>query len=208
MNPSSPSLFSMMKTIVSGVRRLADPSLVRWLGERANEIALIETFRNENPTCFIDKTVVFYTSPSKTVRLGRQVRIAHGSVFGCDRKENEPHSITIGDLTYIGDYTNFRSAPDTTITIGREVLISQFCSLVAANHSVEAGGSVASRGNDMTRHSIKIGDGAWLGAGSTVLPGVEVGAGAVVGANSVVTANVPPNEIWAGSPAKMIGRRE
>lgn len=49
---------------------------------------------------------------------------------------------------------------------------------------------------------------AAIGAGCIILPGVTIGFRALIGAGSVVTKNVPPNEIWAGNPAKKLRRRE
>ncbi len=46
--------------------------------------------------------------------------------------------------------------------------------------------------------------GASIGAGSIVLGGVEIGQNAMVGAGSLVTKNIPPNELWYGSPAKFV----
>jgi acetyltransferase-like isoleucine patch superfamily enzyme len=37
---------------------------------------------------------------------------------------------------------------------------------------------------------------------------VTIGDGAVIAANSVVNKDVPPFEIWAGTPAKKISERE
>lgn len=34
-----------------------------------------------------------------------------------------------------------------------------------------------------------------------------MGAGTVVGANAVLTCSTGPNEIWAGVPARLVGRR-
>ncbi|WP_108262964.1 acyltransferase [Mangrovicoccus ximenensis] len=51
---------------------------------------------------------------------------------------------------------------------------------------------------------ISIEDGAFIGAHSIILKGVSVGRNSVVGAGSVVTKSVPPNEIWAGNPARFI----
>ena len=45
---------------------------------------------------------------------------------------------------------------------------------------------------------------SFLGAGTTVLPGVTVGANSIIGANSTVTTDVPPDEVWAGNPAKFL----
>ena len=47
-----------------------------------------------------------------------------------------------------------------------------------------------------------IDDGASIGAGAVVLPGVRIGAGALVGAGAVVIADVAPNSIVVGNPAR------
>ncbi|MBP6054685.1 MAG: N-acetyltransferase [Cytophagaceae bacterium] len=46
--------------------------------------------------------------------------------------------------------------------------------------------------------------GASIGAGSIILGGVEIGQNAMIGAGSLVTQDVPPNELWYGSPAKFV----
>ena len=51
----------------------------------------------------------------------------------------------------------------------------------------------------------QIGNGASIGANATVLPGLSIGAHAMVGAGTVVTANVPPNAIVYGNPARIHG---
>ena len=46
-----------------------------------------------------------------------------------------------------------------------------------------------------------------IGANSVILPSTIVGENSIVGACSVLKygTNIPPNEIWAGTPAKKIG---
>jgi acetyltransferase-like isoleucine patch superfamily enzyme len=51
---------------------------------------------------------------------------------------------------------------------------------------------------------VVIGDRVWLGNRVMVLPGVTIGDGAVVGAGSVVTADIPPNAVAVGNPARVI----
>jgi acetyltransferase-like isoleucine patch superfamily enzyme len=51
---------------------------------------------------------------------------------------------------------------------------------------------------------VLIGDNVFIGAHTTILKGVCIGKNSIVGACSVVTKNIPPNEIWAGNPAKFI----
>ena len=41
-----------------------------------------------------------------------------------------------------------------------------------------------------------------IGANSVIMPGVEVGEGAIVGSNSFINRDIPPYEVWFGSPAR------
>lgn len=49
-----------------------------------------------------------------------------------------------------------------------------------------------------------------LCAGAKVLSkgGLVIGKGTIVSANAVLTCSTGENEIWAGVPAKLIGKRE
>lgn len=49
-----------------------------------------------------------------------------------------------------------------------------------------------------------IGSNCFIGARAIILAGIRVGDHSVVGAGSVVIADVPPNSIVAGNPAKII----
>lgn len=53
---------------------------------------------------------------------------------------------------------------------------------------------------------VKINENAWLAAKATILKGVTVGKNSVVAASSVALKDIPPNEVWAGIPAKFIKR--
>ncbi len=53
----------------------------------------------------------------------------------------------------------------------------------------------------------KIGNDVWIGAKCLIKSGVTICDGAVVGMGSVVTKDIPPYEIWAGNPAKLIRKR-
>ena len=49
-------------------------------------------------------------------------------------------------------------------------------------------------------------EGAYVGAGALVREGVTVGAWSLVGMGSVVLGDVPPGEVWAGNPARLLRR--
>jgi sugar O-acyltransferase (sialic acid O-acetyltransferase NeuD family) len=46
--------------------------------------------------------------------------------------------------------------------------------------------------------------GAYVGAGALIREGVTVGAWSLVGMGSVVLRDIPPGQIWAGNPARLL----
>jgi acetyltransferase-like isoleucine patch superfamily enzyme len=54
---------------------------------------------------------------------------------------------------------------------------------------------------------IKIESGVWIGANAIILGGTTIGRNSVVGAGAVVTKDIPEDTIFAGNPAREIGKR-
>jgi acetyltransferase-like isoleucine patch superfamily enzyme len=121
-------------------------------------------------------------------------RSAYSSIVG---------TLTIGDRVVIGSHANIR-ASGGTISIGKNTLIAQNVSLIAANHIISDRQPYRDLPWDTTKVGVEIGENVWLGSGVTVLPGCRIGNNAVVGAGSLVTKNIPDNEIWVGIPAKKL----
>ena len=189
-----------------GLRLLRHEDVVRELGERHRRRQLIREIRESAAGCRIASDVRFIPETDAHLQLGEGVTIESGTLLVFGDTTNGFSTIHVGDHTWIGQYNNLRSGP-AEISIGRYCLISQFCTLVATNHSVVRGRRIALQPPDPCTRGIVLEDDVWLGAGVVVTAGVRIGEGAVIGANAVVTRDVPPYEIWAGVPARRIGER-
>ena len=85
--------------------------------------------------------------------------------------------------------------------IKRYCLIEVGCSIGVNN--VLGTGAFLGPSCHLNAHCI-IGEKAFLGTGTLVIPKRKIGAGAIIGAGSTVTADVPPDKVAVGSPARVI----
>ena len=90
-------------------------------------------------------------------------------------------------------------ADQNLLAIGDDTIIGGDVTLVC--HSAERGHLVAA--------PVRIGRGVTVGLMAVILPGCTIGDGAVIAAGAVLSkgAQVGPGEIWAGVPARRVGRR-
>jgi acetyltransferase-like isoleucine patch superfamily enzyme len=197
----------MIRTWLRGLRLLHSRLLVHELGERQRQLDEIESLRKDCPGARIASGVRLLSFRPALISIGESASIGEGTILSCGDDNNGFGRIEIGANTWIGQYNNLR-AGGGTIRIGRDCLISQFCTLVASNHGVERGTPIRAQPPEATRRGVTLGDDVWLGAGVAVMPGVTIGTGSVIAANAVVTHDVPGHEIWGGVPARRIGARE
>jgi len=194
-------------TLLRGLRVLRHPELVRRLGEiRSAELA-IEELRRRNPGARISSDAIIDGAGHGTLRLAPGSQVERGTMLNLGDAHNGFGTLIAGERTWIGPYNNLRLAGGTTIRIGAGCLISQFCTIVAANHTISRKVKIAEAPSAAEPRDVTIGDDVWLGAGAIVLPGVKIGDGAVIGAGSVVTQAVGAYEIWVGNPARKSGER-
>jgi putative colanic acid biosynthesis acetyltransferase WcaF len=111
-----------------------------------------------------------------------------------------PWNLDIGDRSIVGDHAILYCLGK--VTIGRDVVISQYAHLCAGTHDY------TSRRFPLLRLPITIGDSAWIAADAFVGPNVTVGNRAVVGARASAFKDVPPDTVVGGSPARYIKPRE
>ncbi|MBD3306804.1 N-acetyltransferase [candidate division KSB3 bacterium] len=150
----------------------------------------------------------------KNVQVGDGVRIFHFvNAYGC----------SIDDGSKIGAFVEIQKG----VTIGKQCKISSHTFICEGVHirdnvfvghnvsfindkypqAVNADGSLQTD-EDWAVVETLVEEGASIGTSATILCGVTIGRGAVVGAGAVVTKDVPPYQIWAGNPARMLKRRE
>jgi acetyltransferase-like isoleucine patch superfamily enzyme len=192
---------------IRGIAMLRHPELVRELGERRRQLLEIESLRKACPGAKVASGVRLLGFEAGRIHLGKGASVSDGAILSCGDDDNGRGEIDIGPGTWIGQYNNLR-AGGGAIRIGRDCLVSQFCTLVASNHATGRDAPIQSQGAATGYTGVNIGDDVWLGAGSAVLPGVRIGKGAVIGANAVVNRDVPEFEIWAGVPARRVGERK
>ncbi len=112
-------------------------------------------------------------------------------------------SVTVGDRTSVGDFSNLWGQGG--LVVGNDVLISSGVRLLTAEHIYDDPGPIYPQGERVS--GTVISDGAWLGTNVVVLAGITIGVGAVCAAGAVVTRDVPSGSIVAGVPAREISRR-
>lgn len=134
------------------------------------------------------------------LRLGDRVIIGRGAML-----ETFGGHIDIANDVHIGPYAVIYGHGG--VSIGAESLVAMHVRIVSANHALPPAG-VAIRSRPDERSPVRIGRDVWIGGGATVLAGVTIGDGAVVAAGAVVTADVPPNAIVAGVPARIVRHRD
>ncbi len=87
------------------------------------------------------------------------------------------------------------------VTIGDHVLIGPSTQLYTVGHPLD---HLRRREWEVSFAPITIEDDVWLGGGVIVQPGVRIGARTVVGSGSVVTADLPPDSLAMGAPARVV----
>lgn len=99
-------------------------------------------------------------------------------------------NLELGENTEIGSFTVIDAFKG--VKIDDDVKIGFGCTILSYSSIDNKGGKTILSRN------------CKVGSGAVIMPGVTVGENSIVGANSFLNTDVPPNEIWVGSPARYL----
>ncbi len=169
--------------------------LLRLVGSTVDPRAWLHLFRMVN---YYNYT---HVTPRRQIRFGAEPNVSPDVVF------SNPSKIEIGDRVRIGSRSHiWAGLSHGHVKIGNDVLFGPEVMLTAATYRFNEGSPVTEQA--MREADVVIGNDVWLATRAIVLPGVTIGDGAIVAAGAVVRNDVPPMSIVAGSPAKVIGKRD
>jgi acetyltransferase-like isoleucine patch superfamily enzyme len=139
------------------------------------------------------------------VSIGSHVRIDCYCVITAG-----PAAVVIGDHVHLGVGVSLFGTAG--IEIGDFASLSGRVSVYSTNDDFVGGHltgpTVPEELRDVFAARVVLHTHALVGAGSVILPGVTLGHGAAVGALSLVRTDVADGEVAAGTPARMVGRRD
>lgn len=142
------------------------------------------------------------------VKIGKNCKINSGNNFNMIGRQQKTMLWVEGKLI-IGDNIGLSSTAiicNHSIQIGNNVFIGGNTVIYDTDfHSLDP--MIRSSGKDKyyaSKKEVIIEDNVFIGAHSTILKGVTIGKNSIIGACSVVSKDIPPNEIWAGNPARFI----
>ncbi len=168
--------------VIFGEWKAVEPVLEKYSNEIEDYV--LENDRRNSAIPLLDlKKVNARIEPGAVIR--DQVEIGDGAV------------IMLGAMINIGSVVGEGTMIDMNVVLGGRATVGKNC-------HIGAGTVLAGVIEPPSADPVVIEDGVVIGANAVVLEGVTVGEGAVVAAGAIVTADVAPNTLVAGTPAKVI----
>lgn len=132
---------------------------------------------------------------------------SHVTLLGCPDKKTRltvwsEHKnidgITIGDHVLLSPGVRISAA--NAITIGDSCMLASHCYITDSDWH-----GIYDRSLPPTETSqVTLEENVWIGDSAIVCKGVTIGKNSIIGAGAVVTADIPPNVIAAGNPARIV----
>lgn len=145
---------------------------------------------------------VEFVGPARQIRLGANTCL-HGRAFL--NAYGPKGSITVGPDSHVDQFCVLYGQGG--LSIGRDCAIASGVIIYTQTNADSAGDGTPVARQPTTYAPVRIGDGCWLGAGVRVIPGVTIDSGVHVGAGAVVTADIGPDAVAVGVPARVVRRR-
>lgn len=203
LNVLVPALVKVVRGLLWYLLQIRRPALllkdrgVRIVGPVGN--LQLGTFVKLERNCLIQTDSTDKIIIGNRVTIGAETMIRPSSFYGGPRG----CGLTVGAGSAIGVRSYIGCSGK--IEIGENVLIGPSCTMIAENHNISQPNDIKEQG--VTRGTISVHDGVWLGANVTVLSNVTIGENAVIGAGSVVTKSIPARAIAVGNPCRVIRER-
>jgi acetyltransferase-like isoleucine patch superfamily enzyme len=136
------------------------------------------------------------------LQLGRDVLIQRNTLLHCGGLAWSfgGGGITLGDHASISHNCLLWGAG--TITFGRNVGLAPGCMIFSSQNRFESTPELRDVAHDFA--PVRLEDDTLLFSRVTIGPGVTIGRGSIVAGNSIVLRDVPPMELWGGSPARKL----
>jgi acetyltransferase-like isoleucine patch superfamily enzyme len=135
------------------------------------------------------------------ISCGNEVEIGRNSILSC----KDVGSISLGNFVSIGRNVLLSSAGE--VVVGDNCSIGPYSCLLGSGHAWDDPEKPVLLQNRQIK-KIVIEDNVWLGAHVVVMDGVTIGRNSIISVGSVVTQNIAPYRIAAGSPARVIEKRQ
>jgi acetyltransferase-like isoleucine patch superfamily enzyme len=145
-----------------------------------------------------------YVLGAGRIVIGRDVRLSGKSSIQFSDRYGRPPELVIGDESFVGHGCGFHVG--SAVRIGRHCLVAGGVQVFDLDgHPLDPADRRAGLPTPADCvHPVEIGDDAWVGSGALILKGVKIGERSIVAARAVVTADVPPDAIVAGNPARVV----
>lgn len=190
------------------------------LGSMLRGMAYRSVFGSVGSNCLIERNIQL--NIPQNIFIGDRVIIGENCCLDVQVPESEIH---LGNDARLSRYCTIRSGPGSVyvdkgaviaafcqfigsggLTIGKYTIIARNVLILSGTHSYEDT-SIPIKFQASKVKMVDIGEDAWIGANVVIMPGVTIGDGSVIGAGSVVTKDIPPYNVAAGAPAKVIKKR-
>jgi len=136
---------------------------------------------------------------NRGISIGKGVFIGRNTILSCKNGD-----IEIDDRANIGFNCEIFSGGH--VRLGKNTLVAAYTYLVGGDHLHDRV-DIPVLDQGRVARGIEVDDNVWLGAHVVVTDGARVGRDAIIGAGAVVRGEIPPFQVAAGVPAKVIRDR-